>query len=547
MKSQQQNEPVALYLHAELLPNIRHITLYVSLPEAIRLQNVRPEICLSDSRCAITVSLASPHDDVTDTIKLPARVNEASRLALSVAGQRATDPRGNGHDQQEYSFRMQIDDEDASLLSREEHMDSFVPWTATDMTSCTRLRCRHCRSILLDSHMPRSSDAAEKDTQGWVWKDLPSGNWAEMMDFWHCHKPDPHEDHDHNHDHENSATAEDQNATVKGYGAANQVVATSGTVLVDSATFLLTDSDCRGLKQVETKSTTASSTTETQMELLCENCNSQVGVEDTVAKGWRLFKTSLSVSKQSEGECEDPEWESHPLEAVVAAQLLELIERESARRFVLHCGQGSGLLIWVFNPDMRYSNSSSDHSITAQRAMKILFQDVVDVDGMLHPASGKASSLSLEELRLSSSVLSAISEILKTHGVTLDTRQLRNRSNDTDLGLLPILTLQMATDGRELQLPTGTCQSDKGDITWEHLDGSAEHKEVEHPGYSRTSSTTKSGKTAKHVGTMAAELELPEKPSSRSHLAPPAILIIPPSPSDENSRELSSSIPSRHK
>ena len=250
--AQQQNEPVALYLHAELLPNIRHITLYVSLLEAIRLQNVRPEICLSDSRRAITVSLASPHDDVTDTIKLPARVNEASRLALSVAGQRATDPRGNGHDQQEYSFRMQIDDEDASLLSREEHMDSFVPWTATDMTSCTRLRCRHCRSILLDSHMPRSSDAAEKDTQGWVWKDLPSGNWAEMMDFWHCHKPDPHEDHDHNHDHENSATAEDQNATVKGYGAANQVVATSGTVLVDSATFLLTDSDCRGLKQVST-------------------------------------------------------------------------------------------------------------------------------------------------------------------------------------------------------------------------------------------------------------------------------------------------------
>src|SRR5690606_5003164 len=29
-----------------------------------------------------------------------------------------------------------------------------------------------------------------------AWKDLPSKNWAEMMDFWHCHKPDDHE-HDH--------------------------------------------------------------------------------------------------------------------------------------------------------------------------------------------------------------------------------------------------------------------------------------------------------------------------------------------------------------
>ncbi|GMG26871.1 unnamed protein product [Aspergillus oryzae] len=145
-----------------------------------------------------------------------------------------------------------------------------------------------------------------------------------------------------------------------------------------------------------------------------------VGVEDIVAKGWRLFKTSLSVSKRvSEGECEDPEWECHSLEVVVAAQLLELIERESARRFVLHCGQGDGLLIWVFNPDMRYSNSSSDHSITAQRAMKILFQDVVDVDGMLHPDRGKASSLSLEELRLPSSVLSAIVKTLKSRNMML--------------------------------------------------------------------------------------------------------------------------------
>lgn len=61
---------------------------------------------------------------------------------------------------------------------------------------------------------------------------------------------------------------------------------------------------------------------------------------------------------------------------------------------------------------MRYSNSSSDHCITAQRAMKILFQDVIDVDGMLHPDRGNASALSLEELRLPPSVLSAISETL---------------------------------------------------------------------------------------------------------------------------------------
>ncbi|GMF80314.1 hypothetical protein F9C07_1507 [Aspergillus flavus] len=109
----------------------------------------------------------------------------------------------------------------------------------------------------------------------------------------------------------------------------------------------------------------------------------------------------------------------------------------------------------------------------------------------------------------------------------------------------------MATDSRELQLPTATSQSGKSDITWEHLeDVSAEHKEVEHPGHSRISSATKSRKAAKHVGTMSAELaniELTEKPSLRYHLAPPAILIIPPSPSDENPQETSGSVPCRSK
>ncbi|KAE8351330.1 ubiquitin-conjugating enzyme E2-binding protein [Aspergillus coremiiformis] len=409
--TQQEHEPVSLYLHAELLPNIRHITLYISVPAAVQSQNIQPEICLSGSRRAIIVSLQPPYEHVSDTIKLPARVTEASRRALSIAGRRTGDARDHGHGQHEYSFRMQIDNEDNSLPSREEYMDSFVPWTATDMTYSTRLRCRHCSNTLLDSCVSCDSGSGKKGIQGWIWKDLPSGNWAEMMDFWHCHKPDSHEGHDH--DDINGVTAEDSNATVKGYGAANQVVATPGTILVDVATFLITEPDCSGLKQVEKKSMIASST-EVQTELLCENCDALIGVEDPVAKGWRLFKTGLSVSRQSaEGENEDPSWESHPMETVVAAQLLELIERENIRRFVLHCGEGNGLFIWVFNPDMRYSNSCSDHSITAQRAMKILFQDVTDVDEMLHPGRGKASSLSLEELQLPPGVLSAVSETLK--------------------------------------------------------------------------------------------------------------------------------------
>lgn len=41
---------------------------------------------------------------------------------------------------------------------------------------------------------------------------------------------------------------------------------------------------------------------------------------------------------------------------IVAAQLLELIERESARRFVVHCGQKSGLLV---GPPLNFESSAT--------------------------------------------------------------------------------------------------------------------------------------------------------------------------------------------
>lgn len=240
-----QDENPILSLHAELLPNIRHITLYVSLPANLHAQNIQPIISLSQSRRSITVSLPHPFDHVSDTIKLPARVSEASHRVLALMQQR-DGVLGEGKceaDSREYSFRMQIDRESESLLSREEPIDGFVPWTTSDMAPDTKLRCGQCETVILDSP-GNDTGAGSGGPSGWVWKDLPSGNWAEMMDFWHCHKPDPEPGE------EDQKDKQDPNATVKGYGAANQVVAVPGTVLVDVATFLVSETECSNLKQV---------------------------------------------------------------------------------------------------------------------------------------------------------------------------------------------------------------------------------------------------------------------------------------------------------
>ncbi|OJJ34029.1 hypothetical protein ASPWEDRAFT_113398 [Aspergillus wentii DTO 134E9] len=411
--SQDADLSLSFHLHAELLPNIRQVTLYISLPQDEKINNLQPEVSLTESRRAVTVSLPEPFQDAVETIKLPARVGEASRRVLRM-GKLGGDIAQNNKtesERREFSFRMPIDADEVPFVPREEVIDDFVPWTAADMSSSTKLRCRKCGNMILNA--PEFDNESGTRT-GWVWKDLPSGNWAEMMDFWHCHKPDTHED-------DKEPGGEAQNDLVKGYGAANQLVAIPGTVLVDVATFLVAQGDCKGLKKVQDESSKASSANTKRVNITCQQCDTLVGLEDPMADGWRLLKANLSANTQpAEGiETEEPTWTSHPTETVVAAQLLELIERESARRFAVHCGQKNGLLLWVFNPDLRYSNSGADHSTTAQRGMKVFFRDTPNVDDVINPEQGKASSLSLEELELPSSIFAAVSECLIRSSETL--------------------------------------------------------------------------------------------------------------------------------
>ncbi|RDH27766.1 ubiquitin-conjugating enzyme E2-binding protein [Aspergillus welwitschiae] len=381
----QTNPATPLHLHAELLPNIRQLTLYISVPPNTPRSNL--QITLSDSRRAVTVtsSLSNTNQDdptpTSETIKLPARVSESSRRILQ---QQPPSTQGES----EYSFRMQVDDNDTSLHKDETTLnDGFIPWTATDMSAHTRLRCVKCHNPIMEG--------------GKVWKDLPSGNWAEMMDFWHCHKPDPPEE-------ERNKEGEDPNAVVKGYGAGNQLVAVEGTVLVDVTSFLVKGVDCLGVEESKVPPKDSTSTqpdTDTEPTILtCTTCTTQLGLPDPIANGYRLFKTSLSANTTSSSEDNDPPeetWESHPPETILTAQLLELIERESYRRFVIHCGAKAGLLIWPFNPSLRYSTTSASHSTAAQLAMKVFYQHVDNVEEILHPEVGKGNqSLAIEEVRL---------------------------------------------------------------------------------------------------------------------------------------------------
>ncbi|KAJ5632902.1 hypothetical protein N7490_009241, partial [Penicillium lividum] len=425
----QTDADVSLYLHAELLPNIRQITLYISIPRNLALDAIRPQIQLSDSRKAVTVSLPEPLQNVTETIKLPARVSDATRRILNTNICPTQQPTDASHD---YSFRMQIDPTDPVLMPKDELTDDHVPWTAADMSTLTRIRCRACGAQFLDAAYPPNTPVEELNrTCGWTWKDLPSGNWAEMMDFWHCHKPDPHEE-----DPKPEANAalriEEQNAQIKGFGAGSRVEAIPGTVLIDVATFLLAESDCVGLKKGNEEETVSNPTASQQRTLDCIACNAIIGMEDPSANGWRLLKASVSLNTNDE--TAEDQWQSYPGELIVAAQLLELIDRESARRFIVHRGQKNGLLLWVFNPDLRYSNSNSGYSVNAQKAMKVLYQTLEDVDLILNRDMGRPSPLSVEELELPSMIFEALSDALVHSNQMLPISA--RRFNEWTVGLL---------------------------------------------------------------------------------------------------------------
>jgi hypothetical protein len=241
-------------LYAELLPNIRQVTLYVSLPLSQR-NTKNYDITLSSDSQTIDVT----HDNGSVKLKLPARVSEGSRERLIFNGEQK---KGG-----ELSFRLLVSGNTGvgigsrRALDQQEHEGTDGPWRAARLESKTRIRCRHCKNILLRPHpeIARGSDVSdtveEKRTAsdcGLVFKDLPSQNWAEMMDFWHCHKPDePRHTHDHNHGHGGDPNdTQDRNGAVKGYGASNRVIATAGTVLVDVSSFVIAEDEGIGLIKV---------------------------------------------------------------------------------------------------------------------------------------------------------------------------------------------------------------------------------------------------------------------------------------------------------
>ena len=196
----------SVVLYAEHLLNIRQVTIFATLLSESN-QETRAELS-SDRR-----SLSLTHGGETATIYLPSEIAGNASLTLPMARSKVL------------SFRLQVTENMATLGGTQLSQSNEAPWPAASLSSETSVACRGCKDVFVKSSVITT------------WKDLPSEDWAEMMDFWHCHKPDNHE-----------PQKADVPNPMKGYAACNALRTSSGTGLVDLCYLLISEQDCSGIQ-----------------------------------------------------------------------------------------------------------------------------------------------------------------------------------------------------------------------------------------------------------------------------------------------------------
>jgi len=196
--------PPRIYLYAEILTHIRQLTLHASLQTE---KEEGTKLDVSTDKKVISVT----HDGETQKLYLPTQISGDAQITFPLKKKT------------EISARVQIEDEHEWKCMINHEIEA--PWVAADLSINTAIRCRSCEASIV------SAGAIKQ------WKDLPSENWADLMDFWFCHKP-----HD-----------EDQNdaqeaATAKGFSSRSTLAISTGIGMADLISIVLHLNDCSNVK-----------------------------------------------------------------------------------------------------------------------------------------------------------------------------------------------------------------------------------------------------------------------------------------------------------
>ncbi len=201
----------SVILYAELLSNIRQISVVAELPTP---QDSTTQVYLSPSRELLIIR----HEGCATALRLPGEISATYVPKLPP-------PQPNVR---QISWRIPLAPQPTQSRAAFPE-SSTAPWTSGDLTFSSSFACRKCYAVVIAPNTIKT------------WQDLPSANWAEMMDFWHCHKPDVPKAANNG---ANAADGGKENVEQKGYGANSSFNADKGVGKVDLTSFLIHEDDC---------------------------------------------------------------------------------------------------------------------------------------------------------------------------------------------------------------------------------------------------------------------------------------------------------------
>lgn len=291
---------------SEYLARIKSVAISIQLPEGCDID----KLTFEDSRRAIVHYQAQDRAEKRAMMYLPEEIS----YSVTQVEHPVTETTNT------ISFRLPaVPNERENGVKTSSFFDNsklVIPWSASELTGISNsidMKCAFCGQLL------------GKHEDSMNWKQLPSENWAEMMDFWHCHKPENKNETTHN----------------PGY-AISRFVPTDTTSFVGLSYFLFNP---KLLSRVDH---------EKNRQVHCNSCKTVLGDNEN-NDSLKLWKWNLHLDSTNLV----PSYSDY---VYVSTMISDLIDSHAIYTFSIKIEEDpvdspTRLLLWIFNPDVRYTTT----------------------------------------------------------------------------------------------------------------------------------------------------------------------------------------------